>query len=268
MKKLVCLILSAALIFALCITGAGAVEETNVAFGKYVSGEVNGQGNIEVTLGFWALEYLTDGLVPEYPGDNQDRLGWYAGAYVREVDMTVTIDLDGDYDCSRIYLYPQKFLEGTNFPSSYTVEISDDGENWTVVGQEEDLDGARSEPMAYGFESTKISYVKLHVTLLSSVADGNAFYAGLGEIEVYGVEHVEGQTDPGTTEPDPGTTESDPGTTEPDPGTTEPDPGTTEPDPGTTEPQPATGDTAAIFAVVAVIVLAATLVISKKRAVR
>ena len=96
--------------------------------------------------------------------------------------------------------------------------------------------------------------MKLHVTLLSSVADGNAFYAGLGEIEVYGVEHVEGQTDPGTTEPDPGTTE--------------PDPGTTEPDPGTTEPQPATGDTAAIFAVVAVIVLAATLVISKKRAVR
>ena len=89
--------------------------------------------------------------------------------------------------------------------------------------------------------------MKLHVTLLSSVADGNAFYAGLGEIEVYGVEHVEGQTDPGTTEPDPGTTE---------------------PDPGTTEPQPATGDTAAIFAVVAVIVLAATLVISKKRAVR
>ena len=112
MKKLICLILSAALIIALSVAGAGAAEETNVAFEKEVIGEIEGEGTLELTLGFWALEYLTDGMVPAFPSDDQDRLGWYCAAPGRDVDITVTIDLDGEFDCSRIYLFPQKFLDG------------------------------------------------------------------------------------------------------------------------------------------------------------
>ena len=192
MKKIISIIIAAALMLSMCIIGVNAEEETNVALNKPVIGEIEGNGTLEITLGFWKLEYLTDGVVPEFPGsENQDRLGWYSGNATRDVDMTVTIDLEDLYDLSRVYIVPQKFIQGTSFPSSYTVEISADGSNWTKVGEENDLEGVREEAMTYGFNATAAQYVKFHMTLLSTITDGSLYYGGLGEIEAYGVKHVE-----------------------------------------------------------------------------
>ena len=72
---------------------------------------------------------------------------------------------------------------------------------------------------------------------------------------------------PETTEPAPETTEPAPETTEPAPETTEPAPETTEPAPETTEPGSSTptGDSALIFAVIAVISVLGVAVVAKKR---
>ena len=206
MKKLLSVILAVAMLVSLCAVSVNADEETNVALNKEVTATNNGAGEINVTLGFWSYEYLTDGLVPVF-GDtndpNQDRLGWYAGVPAsdpeRTADMDIEIDLDGVFDITKIVLQPQTFLLGSNFISDYTISVSTDENNWKEVVSEKDVAGVY-EAKVYSCSETA-AYVLLHVTKLSATADANYFYGGLAEIEVYGTAHKEDETPVVTDEP-------------------------------------------------------------------
>ena len=161
----------------------------NVALNKEVTATNNGVGEINLTLGFWSTDYLTDGIVGDFDNNiNADRLGWYAACPVSTgapvVDMEIEIDLDGLFDITKVSLVPMLFVLGSNFISDYTISVSADGTNWKEITNETGVANVTS-PKEYACSETA-AYVLLHVTKLSSLADAGSFYGGLGEIEVYG----------------------------------------------------------------------------------
>ena len=183
MKKLVSIILAVALLTALFAVASFA-EETNLAFGKNVETAIS-EGNANLDLGFWDKNYLTDGKVPEFPGDvDQDRLGWYAGSPTQDTYLTVSMDLGALCDVSRVVLIGQKFLEGQNVPEDFEVHLSTDASNWTKIGGETGRQGV-CESITYE-TSMEARFLLITITKMSNIADENNYYAGFGEIEVYG----------------------------------------------------------------------------------
>ena len=191
MKKIISLLLAVALVLSLCTVMAFAGEEPrNIALEKDVDTWDGGGANSDLNMPEWFMaSNLTDGKLDEFDGNvsnlNQS-LAWYASANMRDVDITATVDLEGTYNIGEVKLFPTKFLSGMPTPASFTVEISTDNVNWTVIGGESDLpDGAAySDPFIYDGEGKEASYIRIYITRTSSVAD-TVFYAGFGELEVY-----------------------------------------------------------------------------------
>ncbi|MBR5059898.1 MAG: discoidin domain-containing protein [Clostridia bacterium] len=210
MKKLISLVI--AIVMVVCL-GAGlsafAADAKNVALNDGVSAEVwfdsaNGV-NPDMDLGFWSVDFLFDGETPLFKGGTPP-LGWYATASSADFELFLEITLDKVYEITELKLYPQGFMGGFTFPVAYTVQISEDGTNWTKVGEETDAGGKYlystcteqnvngnpddwGEPtvFTYACSSQKAKYVQLLVTKGCNPGDGN-FYAGLGEFEVWATE--------------------------------------------------------------------------------
>ena len=190
MKKLISLILAVALVLSLCTLAAFAGEtKTNIALEKDVETWDGGGANADFRLPEWfQKENLVDGKLDAFDGNasnlNQS-LSWYVQANMRDVDVTATVDLDGTYNIGEVKLFPTKFLDGAPTPCEYTVEISEDGSDWTVIGQESLPDGGvYSDPFIYDGEGQSASYIRIYITKTSNITDGT-WYAGFGELEVY-----------------------------------------------------------------------------------
>ena len=105
-------------------TAAAGQENTpvNVASGKTVTATESVDG-----AGLYAPSYLVDGIYGNYPAESH--LGWCTGTAA-----SATIQLGTPCKISKVLLYPLTYETGKFFPSSYTVSVSTDGENWTSVG--------------------------------------------------------------------------------------------------------------------------------------
>ena len=182
MKKLLSIVLATALLISLFAVMAHA-EDTNLAFGRNVETAIS-EGNANLDLGFWDKNYLTDGMVPEFPSDDQDRLGWYAGSPTKSTYLTVSIDLGALCSISRVVLIGQKFLAGANIPNTFDVNLSVDGNTWTKIGGEVGREG-ECESITYE-TSMDARYLLITITEMPNVADATNYYCGFGEIEVYG----------------------------------------------------------------------------------
>ena len=210
MKKLISLVI--AIVMVVCLSAglsAFAADAKNVALNSGVTAEAwfdsaNGV-NPNMGAGFWSYDYMFDGEVPRFDGSGTPHLGWYAAASSEDVELYLEITLDKVYEITELKLYPQGFMGGFTFPSSYTVHISEDDSNWTKVGEETDVGGkflyagynnaTVTTPDAWGDDpvftyacnSQKAKYILLAVTKVCNPGDGN-FYAGLGEFEVWATE--------------------------------------------------------------------------------
>ena len=200
MKKVIIVLLTLAMLLTLGTVSlnaesAAAAEATNVAFEKEVEAICDKDGDVAaLDMVFFKTEYLTDGEAPPYDGaeyaDPDTHICWYGGSREPETDISLIVDLDGVFDLQCVRLIPTPFLSGQNMPSDYEVAVSLDGDNWTVIGSEQgltDVHTVHTDPFEYP-TTERASYVMVHITKASCVADTNYHYSGIAEIEAMGVE--------------------------------------------------------------------------------
>ena len=204
-------------------------EGKNVALGKRVN--VSNSYND----GAWNPKYATDGVKMTSWPTNQT-LGWRTVGYgTRDVDdVFISVDLENVYKIDRIVLYPRG-NEGICFPSDYTVSVSVDGRNWTVVHSAEGDEGKGEQAREITLDGIDARYVRVDATKLGPELDVGEYACEISEIEVYAAEK---------------------------------EPETTTPEPTTEEPHPQTGDNAAtgLFAGAALLALGAAVAFRKRKA--
>ena len=196
MKKIISLVLAVALVLALCTIGSFAAD-TNVALNKPVETSDTGGANDDFRMPEWfQKENLTDGINIPFDGNTNNlnqSLAWYTAGVSRDVDITAIVDLQGTYTVSTIKLFPTQFLNGNATPSVFTVEVSTDKTNWTVVASVSLADGwASIDPFVYSNVGKDANYVKINITKESVTADASNYFGGFAELEVYGSAPVSG----------------------------------------------------------------------------
>ena len=195
------LLMTSAIVPAFAEAAAGEMPENakNLALDCEVTCEIGDveafpQDNASLENPAWfTAKNLTDGEINQVPTENIPTdlpICWYGASKKAETDIYVTIELDRLSDVYCVKLYPTNFLLGKNMPSNYTVNLSEDGENWVQIGEEKGLSDAGNiayiDPFVYN-TNMKAMYVMIHVTKASGIADANFHYSGIDEIEVWGV---------------------------------------------------------------------------------
>ena len=199
MKKFLAILLAAAMILSLTAVvsfadgGFAHADKENIALGKYVDAWDEGGANASLEMPRWfSKDNLVDGYLDEFDNDgtNLDQsLSWYGVSLQRDTDIIVTVDLDGVYTVDEIFVFPTKFLIGAATPSTFTIDISLDGDTWTNVGGEVDLPyGQYTDSFFYEADGAEASFVRIRVTKASELHDNAGYYSGFGELEVYGSE--------------------------------------------------------------------------------
>ena len=188
MKKIVSIALAIVLIASLCLLSvfADGTEVTNLALGRPVDVTID-SGNGNLGSGFWDKDYLTDGQVPVFGGEgDQSRLGWYAQTMVEAIDCKLTIDLGGLCAVSKVVLSPQTFLDGAQFPTDYTIQVSTDGSTWTDVTGETGHTASSTANVVLTFDEVDARYVRMAITKAGVAPGDGTYHTGFAEFEIYG----------------------------------------------------------------------------------
>ncbi len=126
--------------------------------------------------------YLTD-------GDNSQKDYYaYSSAACRNGNANAheyfILDLENVYPINKIVLYPN--FDGTGFPRAYTVEVSADGAEWTVVQEVKRSKVNKGEVVTIEFDTLDAAYIKLDATTLTLEANPAAQYVlQIAELEAY-----------------------------------------------------------------------------------
>ncbi|MCR5056920.1 MAG: discoidin domain-containing protein [Clostridia bacterium] len=139
--------------------------------------------------GFWNISFINDGSATLFTGATEP-LGWYAASATADVDCTVTIDLQGQYDVTRVNLLAMGFNNAA-FPNTYRVLASADGVNWQDIGGEEGVAANFFDKIATYDTNVTARYIRIYITKFNPV---DVYYAGLGEVEVFGTLKEEDNT--------------------------------------------------------------------------
>ncbi len=128
----------------------------------------------------WFISNVTDGKRFTENGVN----GWSTESASDSFAVTLKVDLGRVETINRVDLYPAgTSLEyGMTFPREFTLDVSEDGKQWTTVKTVQAMDPP-SLAQCYSFESTKARYVRVSITQMNGY--NGKFSAALGEIEVY-----------------------------------------------------------------------------------
>lgn len=193
MKKIIFTIVTAMLLISLCVVSYAA-EGENICLEKDVYCESEDEGVIASMEdnNFWSAAFLTDGDILEaWNTGDSGPIAWYGAVPTSSAPdccINIEIDLDGKYEVTCVKLYPTVFLNGANMPADYTVALSENDTDWTVIGSETGLSGNHpfDQPFVYECEKTAAKFIRIQVTKVSSVADANYAYAGIAEIEAFG----------------------------------------------------------------------------------
>lgn len=162
---------------------------TNIALGKTItiSSSVDNWG--------WGSTFLNDGKIVS-AGEN----GWTTDPGEKasaEDPAWFQIDLGQKSDISRIILWPRQddIAPGACFPVDYTIQISDDGENWTTIASETNQVNVGKTEHKFDFSTPKTGrYIKFNCSKRGADNNGD-FLVQLSEIAVYGVAQTETQPD-------------------------------------------------------------------------
>ena len=195
-KRLLCLA------FALMLAAASAAipsfaaelpaDYVNVAKGATVSvskasSKTSGENSYEMAGEGWCKAMLVDG---------NTNTGWSTNPYDVETDktkpVTVTVDLGTQTEIARVVIVPT--ASGNNFPVTYSILTSVDGENYTERAKSEGNPGVNKTKNVHDFAPVQARFVQMHVTeryAVESVGGGQSsdgLLVQLSEIEIWGKE--------------------------------------------------------------------------------
>ena len=196
MKKVISIILAVAMVLSLLTAasfaegGMAYPEKENLAFEKDVETWDMGGANDNLSIPDWFnKENLTDGRLDAFdlnPSNTAQSLAWYTCSSNQDTEITATVNLEDEYRIGEVYLYPTKFLDGNPTPAIFEVELSLDGDEFWVIGGEEELPYATySDPFIYDGGGATAAYVRIHIWKESPVFAEGVYYGGFGELEVY-----------------------------------------------------------------------------------
>lgn len=177
LKRFAALLLALVLLTGLLPTVlADGAELTNLAKTALISATDSMPGG-----GLYDPAYLIDGMLGNYPAEQQ--LGWCVTG-----EAEVTAQLLESSVLSKIILYPITFESGKFFPSAYTVFVSENGTDWTKVGEATDIPNVGTTPQEITLDQVRASYVKISVDPRSVVETNGSIsvYAQLAELEIWG----------------------------------------------------------------------------------
>ncbi len=166
---------------------------TNVALNQ----QIDSPNSYIPPEGFFHHEQLVDGIWTTYP--EGPTLGWNTSVdpgIGETAPASFTVTLDKVYTLYDIVLKPMKWSQGTKMPRDFYIELSVDGENWTTVVTETDLDCSAENdlsvvPVVYELEKpADAKYFRLTITKHSAYPDlgTGAYNSAIGELELWGVE--------------------------------------------------------------------------------
>lgn len=138
----------------------GASAEVNLALGKDV----------------YASSYENDSTVPENVNDGDLSTRWGSGF---EDDQFITVDLGAAYVLNRVVIH----WNADAYSTAYRVEVSENDEDWTVVGS---LNPSAGGVQTHEFGVTAGRYVRIYCEKRA-----NAYGSCIDELEIYGTSRYE-----------------------------------------------------------------------------
>ncbi|MBO4327558.1 MAG: discoidin domain-containing protein [Clostridia bacterium] len=177
-----------------------AIDRENLALETDVEADNSFENNQ-----WFSAAFLTDGV--HVPLDEDPHAGWSIDPFSvipRDEPVNITIDLWRTYILDTIVIRPCLYNNGEKMPSTYEVQISEDGSTWTTVAQVEGLVLTEAEDQIYTFDPAPGRYVRIAITEHSDKVDGTGSYLSeFSEIEVYGekIPATEAPTEEPTEEP-------------------------------------------------------------------
>ena len=172
------------------ISGQAPAGYVNVAEGASVSvskasSKTSGENSYEMPSENWCKAMLVDGKLTN---------GWSTNPYDVETDknkpVAITIDLGDVTEIGRVVLFPTG--SGKNFPVTYTISTSVDGQTYTDRVQSTGNPGVNKTPNVHDFSPVQARFVKINVTERYAVESSGAGQSSdgllvqLSEIAVYG----------------------------------------------------------------------------------
>lgn len=215
MKKLIFAVIAiAVMISAVC---AVSFAEEDPAAVPSLEGRDNLALECEVTATnsfennqYFSTVYLTDGV--HVPLEVDQHAGWSIDPFSnipRDEPVDIEVDLLMVYLLDTVVIKPCLYNNGEKMPSSFTIDISEDGSNYTTVKEVTGLALTAADDQIYTFEPVRGRYVRIAITEHSDKIDNTGSYLSeFSELEVYG-EAIKPTEAPATPEPTP-TPEPDP----------------------------------------------------------
>ena len=161
-------------------------DDSDIALNKPVYIEL--KNGIRNGSGYWDDSYINDGFNPVHKPDvvpDPVPLGFYPVA-VGHVTADIYIDLEGEYDLTKVALHSQGFYS-QSFPNTYNVYTSKDGVSWDKIGGDSGRTGEVDTATPFEFATTnRARFIKVEVLSGNVVDDSGLEYMGIGEIEAYG----------------------------------------------------------------------------------
>ena len=165
----------------------------NLALG----GKAAASSTLESTEWNWGIALATDG--------NRKNSGKQSGEYTgycsnltptKDHEEWLSVDLGSVQKINTAVFYSASSFDGEKwmsygFPSTFRIEVSEDGKTWTSVKRVEDLPLPEYGPLVFGFEETEARYVRLYgESLRPKVSDNNSYRMQISEFEVYNLPPV------------------------------------------------------------------------------
>lgn len=165
----------------------------NVAANKAVTATSEDISNIDKNAKeppiLWSVDRLTDGqrLSIDIVNEGTTNMGYRSESFDNaDNNVQLTVDLQETQTINTVKLYPlnDRVHGGKGMPVDFTIDVSEDRENWTTVYTENSFDNNGSHKAKnITFPNTAAQYVRLNVTKLSEESDG--YRLQLAELEIY-----------------------------------------------------------------------------------
>ena len=165
-------------------------ESGNIAFGKTVTQTLYNGGEVGFAdSGAWDIHGLTDGTQIYTAGSAVNLTGWIVtGAW--NLNARLTLDLGAVYSVDGINLLPMYWdalPDAWDFPNTYDIMVSADGNSWTNVYRETGRTGAIYTAREINFDAVDARYVVISISRANRhPADANQAWVALGDIQVFG----------------------------------------------------------------------------------
>lgn len=189
-------------LYAMTTSGIHEVEDESFTFVKKSDGDVTNvalgkdvYADQSMEAGFFGAAMLTDGTIEPFES-NVSKLGWVCAVgdpmlQQQDQEINLIIDLGDTYEVGCVSVWPQLFLDGVGFPSSFTILTGTTMREMTPVAAVENInetaEDSTTDPTVLTFKPVVCRYVDVRVDRASFLQEQDGSYLSeIGEIEVMG----------------------------------------------------------------------------------